>query len=283
MEAPGRLVKVNDTYIHVYRIPQRPVRKQGVMVFLAGFGTECPTYDFKPLWQRLTGRYDMVVVERPGYGWSGQTKYPRDIDTVLEETREALRQADFKAPFVPVPHSLSGLEAIYWAQKYPNEVLAIIGLDMVVPAVYDTMQLPKLLSLQVGMGHLLRKPIAKAMAKSHPAVKSGLLDEEEQKAMQSIMVKQLLSQNMIDESSYVKENARKVTGRDCPSIPVLCCLSTDKSILKRIPSWGQAHRDYFASNGSVEFSELPCGHYVHREAPEILAESIVRFLGRLPE
>jgi hypothetical protein len=28
---------------------------------------------------------------------------------------------------------MSGLEAIYWAQKYPDEVIAIIGLDPTTP------------------------------------------------------------------------------------------------------------------------------------------------------
>ena len=29
--------------------------------------------------------------------------------------------------------------ALYWAQKYPDEVSAIIGLDMAVPEYYDSM------------------------------------------------------------------------------------------------------------------------------------------------
>ena len=35
----------------------------------------------------------------------------------------------------------SGLEALYWAQKYPDEVSAIIGLDMAVPSYYENMQI----------------------------------------------------------------------------------------------------------------------------------------------
>ena len=36
---------------------------------------------------------------------------------------------------------MSGLEALYWAQKYPDEVSAIIGLDMAVPEYYDSMNI----------------------------------------------------------------------------------------------------------------------------------------------
>lgn len=46
----------------------------------------------------------------------------------------ALDKAGIQDPYVLCPHSLSGLEALYWAQKYPDEVEAIVGLDMAVPA-----------------------------------------------------------------------------------------------------------------------------------------------------
>lgn len=247
MKVPGRLVQVNDTEIHVYHIPDSITPKQSTIIFLSGSGTECPTYDFKPLWHLLAGKYSMAIVERPGYGWSGITKYPRDIDTILEETREALKKAGITAPFVPAAHSLSGLEAIYWAQKYPDEISAMIGLDMAVPQVYNTMELPKLFGLQVRLGHLLRGPIARVMVKQHPAVKNNLLDQDEQAAMQYIISK-------------------------CPSIPLLCYLSNASQ--KKMPAWGNAHREYFAANHQAQFIDMECGHYVHRESPHIIADTI---------
>jgi len=143
------------------------------------------------------------------------------------------------APFIPAAHSLSGLEAIYWAQKYPDEIPTIIGLDMAVPSVYNKMELPRLFNLQVKIGHLLRNPIARSMVKQHPAVKNNLLDENEQSAMKYIISNQLLSKNMIDEINHVKENALKVASGKCPTVPLLCYLSNDKANLKRIPTWGE--------------------------------------------
>ena len=281
MKAPGNRIKVNDTYMHAYRVPQVPLQKHGTIVFLSGSGTECPTYDFKPLWFLLIGQFNVAVVERPGYGWSGQTNFPRSIDIVLEETREALRKAGIVGPYIPAPHSLSGLEAIYWAQKYPDEVSAIIGLDMVVPQVYDSMEIPKFLPLLVRLGHVLRKPYAKIVVKSHVAVKSHLLNREEQEAMYHIISKQVLSRNMIDEIHYVKRNAQRVANGICPSIPVLCCLSKNKKSLKHIPLWGKAHHEYFTVNNKVKFLELSCGHYVHREAPGIISRQIAKLFSEL--
>ena len=49
----------------------------------------------------------------------------RDIDTMLSETRMALEKAGIEGPYVLCPHSMSGLEALYWAQKYPEEAVWI--------------------------------------------------------------------------------------------------------------------------------------------------------------
>ncbi len=65
--------------------------------------------------------YRTVVVEKAGYGYSDVSDISRDIDTILEETREALTQAGEEGPYILYPHSMSGIEALYWAQKYPDE------------------------------------------------------------------------------------------------------------------------------------------------------------------
>ena len=41
-----------------------------------------------------------------------------------------------KAPYILLPHSMSGIEAIRWKQLYPDDIKAIIGLDMATPLTY---------------------------------------------------------------------------------------------------------------------------------------------------
>ncbi len=52
--------------------------------------------------------------------------------------------ADIKGPYLLIPHSMSGLEAIYWAQNFPNEVSGIVSIDMAVPYSYDGFDFGKL-------------------------------------------------------------------------------------------------------------------------------------------
>ncbi len=129
----GEYVLVNDHKMHVYRAGNINGPK---LVFMSGSGTVAPVYDFKILYQKLADDYRIIVIEKFGYGYSDLYDAPCDIDSLLSYYREVLSKIGEEGPFVLLPHSLSGLEAIRWKQKYPNEIKTIIGLDMAVPAQY---------------------------------------------------------------------------------------------------------------------------------------------------
>lgn len=119
----GELVEVNGNKMSVYTEGDG----DKTLVFMSGSGTCSPILDFKSLYSLLSNDYKIVVVEKFGYGFSDVVDENRDIDTMLSETRMALDKAGIKGPYVLCPHSMSGLEALYWAQKYPEEVEAIVG------------------------------------------------------------------------------------------------------------------------------------------------------------
>ena len=137
--APGKLVSVNGRNMHVFSEGQG----DETFIFMSGCGTTCPTLDFKPVWSLLSCKHRIAVIDKAGYGWSDAANTPRDLDTLISENRDALKLAGIEGPYILVPHSLSGLEALYWAQKYPCEVKAIIGLDPRTPA-YEKLP-PKLI------------------------------------------------------------------------------------------------------------------------------------------
>ena len=133
----GEMISVDGNNMSVY--------KEGsgdkTLVFLSGGGTCSPILDFKSLYSLLSDEYQIVVVEKFGYGYSDVVDRDRDIDSILDDTRKSLEMAGIKGPYVLCPHSMSGLEALYWANKYPDEVTAIIGLDMAVPQYYENMKI----------------------------------------------------------------------------------------------------------------------------------------------
>jgi pimeloyl-ACP methyl ester carboxylesterase len=82
-----------------------------------------------------------VLYDRAGTGWSDQAALPRSATEVTDELRSLLRVAGVPEPYVFVGHSLGGIYARRFAQRFPADVAGFVFLD---PAHEDyTTNLPK--------------------------------------------------------------------------------------------------------------------------------------------
>ena len=277
---PGTMVEVNGNTLHVYTEGDGDT----TLVFLAGHGTSNPTLDFKPLWGRLVDEYRIAVVERSGYGWSETSKSPRDLDTMLEETRRALELSGEQGPYVLFPHSMSGLEAIYWAQKHPDEVRAIIGLDPCTPGAVDILPEPSKVQLYV-MYLVSRAGVARYMPESDvggilPLIESNDLTEEDKQRYLAVFYKSAFTEDMLREVEYLRANAETVTRNAVPiSTPMVFFISDGQEA--NVPGWHDALSGYLSKLDLGEYMELATGHYVHHEKADIIAEEAKAFLGDL--
>lgn len=127
--AIGKLVEVNGEKMHVYEKGEG----EHTIVLLSGLGTAAPALDFEPLMNELARNNKVVVVEPFGYGWSDITNKERTVQNIVEETRLALNKANVEGPYILMPHSISGIYSMYYANTYPDEVEAIIGIDPTLP------------------------------------------------------------------------------------------------------------------------------------------------------
>lgn len=189
-------------------------------VFLSGLGICAPTLEFKGLYTRLSDIYRIAVVERASYGYSEPAGDDRDIDVILEETREALRLCGEEGPYVLFPHSIAGMEAIYWAQKYPNEVKAIVGQDIGFPegyleqgfskSVYRTYRFQAFLA-KWGVHRLLS-----GMFLSDTVLEGDYLTDTEKEEYKALSYKNLLSDDVVQEFMTLKNNAEKSAALPLP-------------------------------------------------------------------
>ena len=278
--APGKLVEINNKRIHVYC----EGKGNTTLVFMPGAGTCNPVTDFKPLWMKMTDDYRIVVVERGGYGWSDTSSSPRDIEIMLEETRTALTLSGEKGPYVLVPHSMSALEAIYWAQTYPKEVKAIIGLDPAIPDIYinTDFELPSKIELfityfisRIGLTRFMGR---EGLEKNLPLLTSEVLSNEDKENLIIVFYKSFLTRNMLNEISYVRKNAIKVKRKGIPiNLPMYFFIAhdSDRSI---ISNWKQELSDYVTKIKYGRFKLLDCGHYIHHEKSDVIAHYAKNFL-----
>ena len=271
----GQMVEVDGHNMSIY------VEGTGdlSLVFMSGSGTCSPILDFKSLYSLLSDTYQIAVVEKFGYGFSDVVDKGRDIDSILEDTRTALTAAGLHAPYVLCPHSMSGLEALYWAQKYPDEVSAIIGLDMAVPEYYDSMNINipimRIASWAANLGVTRFIP----GISDSDAIKNGTLSDDEKEIYRAIFYSRTATVTMINETERVKENAEKVSSMGAPQLPVLLFISDgsggtgfDKETWRKIP------KEYIAQIDKGEYIELNCPHYVHDYEYKTISENIIAFL-----
>jgi pimeloyl-ACP methyl ester carboxylesterase len=256
----GELVEVNGHNMSIY------VEGDGdkTLVFMSGGGTCSPILDFKSLYSLLSDDYKIVVVEKFGYGFSDIVDENRDIDTILSETRMALDKAGIESPYVLCPHSLSGVEALYWAQKYPQEVEAIVGLDMAVPGYYDEM---KISIPTVKLGHygavLGITRFIPSLAESD-AIKFGTLSEKEKEIYRAVFYQKTATVTMINEVKAVKDNANVVKENGIPQVPMLLFISNGSGGTNFTEEmWRSIPKEYISGHDNASYIELDCPHYVH--------------------
>lgn len=271
----GRMAEVDGHNMSVY------IEGEGdtTLVFMSGGGTCSPILDFKSLYSLLRDDYKVAVVEKFGYGFSDVVDTDRDIDSILEDTRAGLAAAGLNAPYVLCPHSMSGLEALYWAQQYPDEVSAIIGLDMSVPRYYDSMSinmpLMRAASFAAGVGVTRLIP---GIAESD-AIQHGTLSDGEKEIYRAVFYSRTATVTMINETEAVKENAKKVESAGVPQLPMLLFISDgsggtgfDKE------TWRKTQIEYVSRVHDGQYIELDCPHYVHDYKYDTISEKIIEFL-----
>lgn len=271
----GKLVEVEGHNMSVYTEGDG----DKTLVFMSGAGTCSPILDFKSLYSSLSDDYRIVVVEKLGYGFSDVVDESRDIDTILSQTRMALDRAGIEGPYVLCPHSMSGLEALYWAQKYPEEVEAVVGLDMAVPDYYDEMKINipvmKLGEYAAGLGITRWIP---SLAESD-AIKYGTLSEKEKEIYRAVFYQRTATETMIDEAKAVKSNAAIVKKKGIPHVPMLLFISDGSGgtgFTKE--EWRRIPKEYISGCDSASYIELDCPHYVHDHEYEKISEEIRSFI-----
>lgn len=252
------------------------------LVFMSGGGTCSPSLDFKSLYSLLSDTYRIAVVEKAGYGFSEvTTNTPRNIDTVLSETREALHLAGVDGPYVLCPHSMSGIEAIYWAQQYPEEVSAIIGLDMAVPESYEKYHINRtMLRLSQFAANIGLTRWIPNIATSE-AIKHGTLTEEEKTLYRAIFYRRTATADMLREVQQIKASAKKVADGSTPKLPILIFSSNGEGTGWSESAWREYQSAFIASCTNGTIIELDCSHYVHDIEYKKIALDIKQYLGSI--
>lgn len=270
----GKTVRVNDHNMNVYIGGNENSRL--TLVFMSGAGTCSPVLDFKSLYSLYEKEYRVAVVEKAGYGFSEISNAKRDVDTMLQETRASLAKAGIEnKEYILFPHSMSAIEALYWANTYPQEIKGIIGLDPAVPRAYKDMKFNFLLmriakfASDIGITRFFP-----AIAKSSAAIQDGNLTNDEKKLYEIIFYKRTMTKSMLNETKLIKKNAEKLEKIDTTNVFLLFFISNGNGTGFNPEAWHTYLTDYVNKKNGL-YKILNCSHYVHNiEFKKIYDESI---------
>ncbi|WP_249901630.1 alpha/beta hydrolase [Paenibacillus sp. PK3_47] len=275
----GRYVEVKGKKMHIYT----KGTEGNTIVMLPGLGTAAPVLDFEPLADRLAVHNKVVVVEPFGYGWSDLTDEERTVDHIVEELRSALQQADIPGPYTLLPHSASGIYSLYYANKYPDEIQAVIGIDITLPQAVEYFgetvpQMPKYMSwiAPSGAARLAAYIIPSDLL---PAADKGTYSDENLKLTKMITAWKAYNKSVVNEAGELRNNIEATKDMAFPSgLPVMIfAAERDKASTD-----GRTNITFYDEQlqhvQSHQLIPLKGHHYLHWTHFQKMAEDIDAFL-----
>ena len=263
----GQFVRIDGHDMNVL------VKGQGAhtLVLLSGWGTASPVLDFKALYSQLETDFRIVVPEKFGYGFSDIVKTKRSLAANVEYYREALSQLGIEGPYILCPHSLSGLETMIWAQKYPNEVEAIVGLDATPANFSEELKAEQQSKLQVFVIELLK---LSGVSRFYKAQCLPNLTREEKHILQELYVRNPVNYDLISEIQDVSKACEEINRLPLPTSPCIHFISRRDPGIAWAEKWRMVHQEYADASVNGKLVQLSCGHYVHDFEFRKIAEEI---------
>lgn len=207
----------------------------------------------------------VVVVESFGYGWSDLTKKERTVENIVKEIRTALKAANIPGPYILMPHSISGIYSMYYANKYPNEVRAVIGIDLTLPKVSnsnakisDSHAIPKFISYLAPIG-IVRLASYLIPDLFSPSAEEGVYSEENLKVTRAISAWNTYNENIVNETNKIARNIDKTVNMTFPSdMPVLLFNKEELEVNED----GKTHLNFYQTQ-IIKKVTLKGDHYLH--------------------
>ncbi|WP_256939821.1 alpha/beta fold hydrolase [Arthrobacter sp. BF1] len=264
----GQRVSVDDKNMNVL------IQGDGAetVVLLPGFGTAAPALDFTPLIAELAPHYRVVVVEPFGYGLSDTTDKPRTTQNITTEIHTALSKLNISR-YALMGHSIAGIYALDYANRYRGELTAFVGIDSSVPT-------------QPGMDEAL--PIAAMTA----AKKLGLTrvaaalagdpyaglpyDDDTKEQMKLLSLKNSMSVTYSNEIEHFSSNFMAGRAQSFPrDLPVLEFVQNNNT---DVEGWLALHEEQVASVNIGELVQLDATHYLHHTKSKEIVEHFTQFM-----
>lgn len=290
----GRLIDINGKNIHLYDSGNSDIP----IVFASDIGTVVPYADFYPLHEKLSQNHRVMIYDKPGYGWSDITNSSRDIDSICEEIHTTLHANDIPGdedtyldPFIYVAQGMGALEAIRYAQLYPEDILGLVFIEGTSPAYCSDYN--NIMIIESFMTNALRNTGMMRLMKNSQFVARTLKDNPELPANiralnRGLGLEMSWNRNVIAEKLKLPDNGQTVLsaieeGKNLGDLPVRVITSeaNDSS------TWSRSQKSLLALSTDSEQSFIKGStQYIEtQDAPAIIStiETLIDYIHELQE
>jgi pimeloyl-ACP methyl ester carboxylesterase len=276
---PGRLVDVGGYQLHI--MPAGHGTPAVVVIPAMGdSGSE-----WLDVQRAIAQQTEVCLYDRAGLGWSDSPPRRRTAATMAGELHALLRGADIMPPYVLVGHSMGGLVARVFIQRYPDEVTGLALVDSSHPG--QTSRLPKIEMRNYRGGKLLET----ALARTRPLGLRRLVHDLGLRGSASIGRSQH-RRAAYSELLAFDAICREVSG-GFGDLPLAVVTSSElipnqpagsraqRARRRFYPAWAtlQDELAMLSTNSTHDVSDR-AGHYVHRDDPELVIRVITALVAQ---
>jgi pimeloyl-ACP methyl ester carboxylesterase len=121
--SPGLLIDIGGRQINLHCMGAG----EPTVILMSGIAS------WSPIWYKvqpeIAARTRVCTFDRAGYGFSDPAPRPQVLSDAADDLHAALAASALRAPYVLVGHSMGGVEARLYAQRWPSEVAGMVLVD----------------------------------------------------------------------------------------------------------------------------------------------------------
>jgi len=267
---------------------------ESTIIILPGFGSASPIIEFQPLAEILSDQYKIITIEPFGYGMSDGIGEDRSLKNIVNELHSCIEELHIDKYYL-MAHSIGGLYSLYWANKYPEEVLGFIGIDISVPGMEENSSYP--LNMSIGQAAKYSTSLLRmfdTFGLTRLLITFNYLDlfyryniinideyypytEEEMRILKILSISRRNNKTLMKEGEWLDKNIKRLRNKKFPSnIPILNFISSDN--VESDPYWETLHYDVMNDFKYNEVIVLKGQHYLHLDNKEIMSNKIKEWI-----
>lgn len=274
----GKMYKIDGHNMNIYT----KGKGDATVVFTSGSGVSSPYVDMYPLFSEISKSAKIAIYDRPGYGWSEQTKTPRDIDTVVKELHTLLEKSGQKAPYILVGHSMAGLEVLRFTQLYKDEVKGVVMIDGASPNFCINFKDP-MVNSQYVLQFVKNTGLLRGLRSTNSIKKmlnaNNSLSKKLKELNTALTLKNTFDNNMIEERKSLNANGKIVSnGGNIGKIPLILITAGSNGFA----NWENTQKSLMSfSKDSKQIYLKDASHFIHYEQPGVINKEIKELIDKV--